>query len=468
MIGGSAGRRCFWRAALHKPFSMCSCAIVRLVPMSTGHGPVIGRSSCGGRPEARVARRCYHGCVSDLIERISPEQLQAVLVHINNYGFLASQAIVDEIVKRLPDSAGPAGLRLRAFLLDRIEHMQPASAFDVSVSEWRQYIILTDRYVRQRPLWEIQDKLSLGERQMRREHHRALLALSMLIHAHLSSARSQSQAQADAFEPTGQLEDAVQRLTPSPGVFGLAEMIEDVAQLIARARSGNWQEPGAASLPLHMTITPPTLKAHTDRGILHQLLLKLAQLSVWNGNADGLCVSAWLRDGQAHVSFEGPFTIESEQQDQHYKLCQWLAESLGSRLTHTADRVSFALPAGTQARKVLIVDDEPSALELFQSYLSGQNFDVFTESKPENALRNVTTIQPELVVLDVMMPALDGWEVLQRLHHMPVMRDVPIVACSVLNDAELAQALGAARFLKKPILRQQLIRVLTELLPASQ
>lgn len=403
--------------------------------------------------------------MSDLIERISPEQLQAVLVHINNYGFLASQPIVDEIVKRLPDSAGPAGLRLRAFLLDQIERMQPVSAFDVAVSEWRQYVILTDRYVRQRPLWEIQDKLSLGERQMRREHHRALQALSMLIHAHLSAATHQ--APADAHETAGHLEVAVQRLTPSPCVFSLAEMIEDVANLLARARSGNRPGSGGATLPLHMTITPPTLKAYTDRGILHQLLLKLAQLFVSNDDAGSLRVIAWLQDGQAHIAFEGTLAPESAVQGQHYPLCQWLAESLGSRLVHSADRVSFALPAGAQTRKVLIVDDEPSALELFQSYLSGQNFDVFTESKPEHALRSVTTIQPELVVLDVMMPALDGWEVLQRLHHMPIMRDVPIVACSVLNDAELAQALGAARFLKKPILRQQLIRVLTELLPAA-
>ena len=352
---------------------------------------------------------------------------------------------------------------LGAWRDELIERLKPASEFDVTISEWRQFVILTDRYVRHRPLWEIQDKLSLGERQMRREHQRALQALSMLLQAHLG--QSAFVARSSEGSSAGLLEEAVQRLTPSPCVFDLATLIADVTGILIRTHAADSKD---APPVARVSVEPSTLKVFADRGICHQLLLKLAQLFDWKlSPSDAPKISAVQQEARACITLEGVLRRDDDTHSERLRLCQWLAESLGTPLAWAPNRVSFVLPTRVQAHKVLIVDDEPSALELFQSYLSGLNFDVVTESKPENALLRVASLQPMLVVLDVMMPAMDGWEVLQRLRHMPEMRDVPIVACSVLNDAELAGALGASRFLKKPVLRQQLIRVLNELLNAA-
>jgi CheY-like chemotaxis protein len=110
-------------------------------------------------------------------------------------------------------------------------------------------------------------------------------------------------------------------------------------------------------------------------------------------------------------------------------------------------------------RKILIVDDESPAIELFRSYLAGLRFEMEAETRPELALARALAFRPHLILIDVMMPAMDGWELLQRLRHAPALRDVPIIACSVLNDGELARSLGATQFLRKPILRHQLITV---------
>jgi len=150
------------------------------------------------------------------------------------------------------------------------------------------------------------------------------------------------------------------------------------------------------------------------------------------------------------------------------KLCRWLADLLQSELVITLDQsvltAQLHLPTGTRLRRVLIVDDEPPAVELFRSYLTGLSFEVAAETNSEMALQSALEFQPEVIVLDVMMPAMDGWEVLQRLRHAAPLRDVPIIACSVLHDAELARALGATQFLHKPILRQQFIRALEAVL----
>jgi CheY-like chemotaxis protein len=60
----------------------------------------------------------------------------------------------------------------------------------------------------------------------------------------------------------------------------------------------------------------------------------------------------------------------------------------------------------------------------------------------------------------VMMPGMDGWEVLQRLRNHPDTQHIPVIICSVFNDPELAYALGASSFLSKPVRREDIIKAL--------
>jgi CheY-like chemotaxis protein len=430
-------------------------------------------------------------------DHITTEQLHTVLLHLHDLGFLASQPIVEELVYKMLRTPETSGLHLRNLLLELIERLKPTKPFDIVSPEWRHFVILSDRYTKQRPLWEIQQKLALGERQMRREHQRALAALSMLVDAHQLELIRPS-APAATTPHTAPLAEAVQRLTPAPSFFELLDLVEDISHILSQTRITRQNEP-----PTHFQvhIDPPTLKIFTDRGILHQLLLKLAQLCTQNGAAcDAASISARQEfsstqtpdhrsaesdepsttgygldqksraigptqdNGKIRIRFESLCEPQNWGDRENLQFCRLLANALGSDLDWHDNSVSFLLPAEPRTRTVLIVDDEPSALELFRSYLSGLSYEVITESKAENVLPSVAANRPDLVILDVMMPAMDGWEVLQRLRHMPTMHDVPIVACSVLNDAELAYALGAAHFLKKPVLRHQLIRVVNQLL----
>jgi CheY-like chemotaxis protein len=76
------------------------------------------------------------------------------------------------------------------------------------------------------------------------------------------------------------------------------------------------------------------------------------------------------------------------------------------------------------------------------------------------ALECAEAEQPAAIVLDVMMPGRDGWEVLQVLKSHPATRHIPVVVCSVLQERDLALALGAAELLVKPVARPDLLRAL--------
>jgi CheY-like chemotaxis protein len=78
----------------------------------------------------------------------------------------------------------------------------------------------------------------------------------------------------------------------------------------------------------------------------------------------------------------------------------------------------------------------------------------------EEGLRLAQEVLPDAIVLDVMMPEMQGWEVLQRLHSDPPTASIPVVVCSVINNPELAEALGASLFLPKPVSRLDVLNAL--------
>lgn len=104
-------------------------------------------------------------------------------------------------------------------------------------------------------------------------------------------------------------------------------------------------------------------------------------------------------------------------------------------------------------RSVLVVDDDPSMLAMLAMALQVEGFDVRRAITGQQALAAITESRPDVVILDVMMPGLDGREVTRRLRREPATADLPIVICSALSrddDQWQAWAAGANSFVAKP------------------
>jgi CheY-like chemotaxis protein len=81
----------------------------------------------------------------------------------------------------------------------------------------------------------------------------------------------------------------------------------------------------------------------------------------------------------------------------------------------------------------------------------------------EQGLHSIVQLQPDVILLDVMMPGMDGWELLQRLRTRSETSMIPVVICSVIKDPELAFAMGASRYILKPVTREMFLTMLQEL-----
>ena len=109
---------------------------------------------------------------------------------------------------------------------------------------------------------------------------------------------------------------------------------------------------------------------------------------------------------------------------------------------------------------VLVIDDNVDTLNLMQRYLSGSRYHFCGTARPQDALPMAEQVQPQILVLDVMLPGIDGWELLGRLREHPKTRDRPVIVCSILPQDQLALALGAADYLPKPVSQQELLSAL--------
>ena len=102
---------------------------------------------------------------------------------------------------------------------------------------------------------------------------------------------------------------------------------------------------------------------------------------------------------------------------------------------------------------ILIVDDEPLNIDYLEQELDDLGYATVSAANGKEALAQVTESQPEMILLDIMMPGMDGFEVLAKLKEDPELRDIPVVVISAMTDIEsIAKGigLGAEDYLPKP------------------
>jgi CheY-like chemotaxis protein len=120
---------------------------------------------------------------------------------------------------------------------------------------------------------------------------------------------------------------------------------------------------------------------------------------------------------------------------------------------------SIILPAAPQI-SILVIDDNPDLLGLVQRYLSDTRYEFHGTTDSQLALSVAEDLEPDIILLDVMMAGVDGWELLGRLREHPKTQRASIVVCTILPQEQLALTLGASDFIRKPVRRKDLLAVL--------
>ena len=106
---------------------------------------------------------------------------------------------------------------------------------------------------------------------------------------------------------------------------------------------------------------------------------------------------------------------------------------------------------------ILVIEDDPGAVRLLRTYLEAEGYVVQVATDGEAGIAAARANPPGAIILDVLLPGIDGWEVLRRLKVDPALRDVPVMVATVIDERNVAMNLGAVDYFVKPVRRDALL-----------
>ena len=396
--------------------------------------------------------------MSELTREQFLQYLRAALNHLRDPNYLRQSPLAAAFgVAQQPNT--PAALRNA--LIAAVRSLKPTDDEPPRSRAWRLYESLFYRHVQCFSQLEVADQLGISIRQLRREQHAGLEALAYQLWEQFGLGTAgqggENSEQGVANEDLAWLKDA-----PPDHPADLEHELPAVLELASPLAAQH-------SVRLEVTSEDGLPKLATNPIALRQTLLSLLSVAISRAAAGSFVevmvrTLAWeveIRVQAADVSASSPARMDNEASG--LALAHQLTELCGGKLSVSADEGAFGaaliLPALGQS-PVLAIDDNAGTLQLLTRYTAGTRYRLVSTQDPERAIDMAKEISPQIVVLDVMMPYTDGWELVGRLRQNPATAHIPIVVCTILPHEELARSLGADGFLRKPVTRQAFLAAL--------
>lgn len=368
---------------------------------------------------------------------------------------------------------------LRTILLNAIRAFKPDPKVSTESNAWRSYQVLCYRFEEQSSQEEVAEQMAVSPRQVRRLEFTAIHALADYLMNKYSLVLAESEAQAELpSEETDSL--TADSLTEASQVETVNEFdwlkrsyqreATDVGKLVESAlKTGEamLRAKGVNLLAGEIPDLPPILGQMTT---LRQALLNILIDGMHSCPEGTLQVQAVQAGQWVHIDVVGtPNGEKASSPNEFLEIARQLAAlSEGSLEVQPPDlnwpfAARLILPLAKKFN-ILFVDDNEDILNLMQRYLSDTQFVFFGTRDPETVFALLTECMPSLIVLDIMLPDIDGWELLGRLRAHPRLDGVPVVISTILPHEQLAASLGAAGFLRKPVSQENLLQILTQLI----
>jgi len=382
------------------------------------------------------------------------------------------ERLVEEALQHLHDLAALRHHRLAALLTDSpqstagqvLQHrlVQALESLTASVPSstrlGRALRYLRLRYLEGLDSAQAAARLGITDRQGRRDRLIGVRALAAFLwETYVRSAPRRPPTAAQVAEHLAALEAEVERLRGT-----IPSDVLDLGEVLATALRTTAPLAVARRVTIAVQPTSDRTLVTASRSLLRQVVIGLLVFALeWV--EDCTLTLALRRDAQ-----QVTLALQGEKVQGHpdptalalLATIERLAGLVGGRLLAEALgegglAVQCVLPAARRHR-ILLIDDNQEFGALLQ-HLFGQAYQVLQATTAAEALDLIAAAPPEVIILDILLPGVDGWELFERLRSHPALKFTPIIVCSVLGEEPLALALGAAAFLAKPVDRHALL-----------
>lgn len=383
------------------------------------------------------------------------ENVKQLLEHLYDLPFLQAHPLATHPVTRAVNSGATPSQALRQLLMHAIE--TPKSASDRGASAKGRYLKLVYlHYVDGMTIQEAAYSLGVSERQAYRDLQRGVETVASALRETLDAPQA---ALSDAEPaPPMSVHDELERMMQHVSTVDLAALVAyaiHAVQKIAQQRQVN--------LAVELPEMPCSVR--TNEVVAQQLVVRVLSQIIQNLEAANVQVriinNTW--SVELSICLEGVGSDVSISSD---GLALQLFERLGWSYQWNTARsgdATLIITVSTDLHFLLVIDDNESLGDLLDRYLMNMPYRIVSVTNPGEGLRLAQELLPDVIMLDIMMPDMDGWELLQRFRNSAKMADIPIIVCSVFNDPELALSLGATLFLPKPLSRELFLNALQQL-----
>lgn len=383
------------------------------------------------------------------------EQVKQALEHLYDFPFLQLHPLAQELDPAPNHPTESPGQRLRRELIAAIETLNPGPNIPFRAPHARLYNLLHLHYVEGMTIQEAAHELGISLRQAYRDLRRGEESVAAVLWSRRSSRPSHDLRAVDL----SSVQAEILRLEPHPRPIDIRPILQraqNAVERLAQQRGVTFQ----AELPIEPVVIS------VDPTMAQQVLVSILSHAVQQAQSGILYLTLIANKGQ--VSFALRYMPEPHAAGAlttNHAVSQ-LAERLGwivQEKNEPDGQRTIAWQMVMRGPTVLVIDDNEGLVELLDRYLTGHACRVVSAASGREGLELAEAVRPDAIVLDVMMPEVDGWEVLQTLRTRPQTSATPVIVCSVFNDPELAYSLGASLFLPKPVRRDDVLAALRQL-----
>ena len=389
--------------------------------------------------------------------------LRQTLRHLYDPVALKRSPLISSL--RLP-SGDESATSLRLYLIKAIQSLKPTASLPQGSKSWRIYHILAYRFIEQSTQKEVASELGLSVRQLRRLE---ILALETLAdHLAIRQENFPDETQSVNRAPGADEELAFLSKATHNELIVVQPFIENIIHTV---------EPLFHSLGVRVDFKHPLFRLYVYGQVVSIRQGIINVLSVLAQNIAPGSISLDLKQEEKTICLDITATKESGGQinvDENLVEAarlgdRLLALSSGSLPLESLQILSCSLvlqiylPPSSQ-KIVLAMDDNLDALRLVERYLEGSLYHLHSLQDPASLIETAELINPDVFLLDVMLPGIDGWELLERLRVHPDLQKIPVIVSTILPQESLAMALGAAAFLLKPVSQDDLLQTLDNIL----
>ena len=383
------------------------------------------------------------------------EQVKQALEHLYDLPYLQGHSLAQEGLLAIDSPTEITGQHLRRQLAAAIEALNPGAGIPFGAPHARLYNLLRLRYVEQMTVREAARELGLSLRQAHRDLRHGEESVAAVLWARRSAPLVQEPSAAQLSSFQAEMDRLDVHLRPT-----------DVRALLQRAQEAVERQAVQRDVCFHADVPGEPVVASADPVVAEQVLVNMLSYAVQQADTGTLRLVLTAKNGQASLALryfpESDGSATPAGNLMVAQLADWLGWAVRQEDQPDGSRVVL-LHMTMHGPAVLVIDDNAGLVELLDRYLTDQACRVIVAADGEEGLRLAQELVPDAIVLDVMMPGMHGWELLQRLRNHTRTANVPVVICSVINNPELAYSLGASLFLPKPVSRDDVLGALRKL-----